>query len=93
MMSEKQNFALRLEIEEANNQREKLKERNLVLENEHREVAQHVHNYYKEISGLERKLQTEIIRNKGLIKERDDAIEKHDKFIKTTHFDKMKALE
>jgi hypothetical protein len=56
MQSEKQNFGLRLEIEEANNLISKLKERNIVLENEHREVAQHVHLYYKEISGLEHKL-------------------------------------
>lgn len=54
--SEKRNAALKAELEKSGNQVAKMRERQKVLENEHRDVAQHVHDYYKEISELQQKL-------------------------------------
>ena len=43
---------LNKEIELALSQIEKMRERQIILENEHRDVAEHVHVYYIEINTL-----------------------------------------
>lgn len=91
--SNKEIDRLQSELMRSTLQNSKMKERQTTLEQEHREVAQHVHDYYSTINELERKLEKEIQNSIEITYEKSEVQQELHRFKAMEYEPKLKELK